>query len=135
MNQLLAHLIGDYFLQSDYCALNKTKRHFPCFLHCVLYTLPFLFLTQNFWALFLIFFTHFIEDRWSLIKYVIWFKNHINPKLSYYSFDKCSVTGYYDTWLNENYEARPKFITTWLYIISDNAYHLLCNFLILKYLG
>lgn len=135
MNQLICHLVGDYFLQSDYCVLNKTKRSFPCFLHCLLYTLPFLLLTQDFLALFLIFITHFVEDRWSLMKYVIWLKNHINPKLEYFSFDKCSITGYYDTWLNKNDDARPKFITTWLYIITDNSYHLICNFLILKYLG
>lgn len=133
MDQLLCHLAGDYFLQSDWMALNKNKQTVPCLAHVLLYTLPFFLLTTNPLALFLIAFTHFIFDRWSLVKYAIWVKNFINPSLSYYPFDKCSATGYYDDWINDASEpgVRPKFITTWLYIISDNTLHLLCNFIIL----
>jgi len=133
MEQLLIHLFGDYWLQSDWMALNKTKQTLPCSVHCFIYTLPFLLFTDNILALFLIFATHFVEDRWSLVKYFIWFKNHANPTLTYPSFDKCSVTGYYDTWNPDNKDGRPNWITTWLYIITDNSYHLLCNFLILNY--
>ena len=135
MEQLLVHLFGDYILQSDWMAMNKTKRTMPCFIHCVLYTLPFLFITQELLPLFLIFLFHFLEDRWYWVKYIIWWKNHLNPSFSFYPFVKCSVTGYYDSWLNDENEkdVRPKWITTWLYIFTDNTYHLLCNYLILKY--
>lgn len=138
MNQLLCHLIGDYIFQSPYMALNKNNKTIPCLIHCILYTLPFLFLTSDVLALFLIFATHFIEDRFYFMRYVVWLKNHLNPKFKYFPFDKCSVTGYYDDWHGGNEyekEVQPKFITTWIYIISDNTYHLACNFLILKYLG
>lgn len=134
MEQLLVHLAADYYFQSDWMALNKNKCSIPCLVHCLLYTLPFLLLTQNILALTLIFATHFIQDRWGIIKYLIWYKNRIGPDWSYPSYDKCSVTGYYDDWTNECKTARPKFITTWLYIISDNTYHLICNFVILKYI-
>lgn len=136
MQQLLCHLIGDYIIQDDYCAINKSKRTLPCLIHCITYTLPFIFLTHNLLALFLIFLTHFVEDRWSLAKYFIWIKNNINPYTNFKPFNKCNVTGFYDTWINKegDKDVRPRFITTWLYIFTDNTYHLLCNFLILKYI-
>lgn len=134
MEQLLVHLVSDYYFQSDWMALNKNKRCFPCLVHCLFYTVPFLFLTHNPLALFLIFVTHYIQDRWGIVKYFIWFKNRIGPDWTYPSFDKCNVTGYYDDWNNDGDNVRPKFLTTWLYIISDNTYHLLCNYFILKYI-
>jgi len=42
MLQLLAHLCGDYILQSDWMAQNKTKRSWPAFVHALLYSLCFL---------------------------------------------------------------------------------------------
>jgi hypothetical protein len=42
MTQLLAHLFGDFVFQSDYLAQNKAKRSWPCFVHCLLYSLCFL---------------------------------------------------------------------------------------------
>ena len=134
MEQLLIHLVSDYYLQSDWMATNKNKRCIPCLVHCLVYTLPFILLTHNILALFLIFATHFVQDRWGIIKYFVWYENRIGPEWSYPSYDKCSVTGYYDDWNNNCTTARPKFLTTWLYIISDNTYHLICNFLILKYI-
>lgn len=134
MEQLLVHLFADYYLQSDWMALNKNKKTLPCFVHCIIYTLPFLILTRSAIALLVIFGTHFLIDRFSLAKYLIWAKNHLNPSLSYYPFDKCKITGFYDDWDSTNVNGRPKFISTWLYIISDNTLHLLINFLALKYL-
>ena len=134
MLQLIIHLFSDYWTQSDYMALNKQDRTVPCLIHCILYTIPFMIFTTDILPLSLIFVTHFIEDRYGLVKYVIWLKNHLNPTFKYYPFKNCSVTGYHDDWLNDpNKEGvRPKFITTWLYIITDNSYHLTCNYYILS---
>lgn len=44
MTQLLAHLFGDYILQSDWMAQNKTKANWPAFCHALLYSLCFLWL-------------------------------------------------------------------------------------------
>lgn len=41
MTQLLAHLFGDYILQSDWMAQNKTKRSWPALAHALLYSLCF----------------------------------------------------------------------------------------------
>ena len=35
---LFAHCLGDYFLQTDYLALNKSKNNYILFIHAVLYT-------------------------------------------------------------------------------------------------
>lgn len=35
---ILGHLVGDYFLQNNWMALNKKNRFLPCFIHCILYT-------------------------------------------------------------------------------------------------
>ena len=119
-------------------ALNKSKRWFPCFIHCLLYTLVFTLITTDGLALFLIFSTHYIQDRYGWIKYFIWLKNHMNPTLSYPALINCNMTGYFDDWIDTEpqtkHSKRPKFITTWLFIITDNTYHLVCNFLILKWI-
>lgn len=50
----LAHLVGDYILQSHWEAQEKTKRWWPALLHAVTYGLPFLLVTQSPWALLVI---------------------------------------------------------------------------------
>ncbi|HLJ25346.1 MAG TPA: DUF3307 domain-containing protein [Candidatus Angelobacter sp.] len=41
MLQILCHLWGDYILQSQWMAENKTKRHWPAFVHALIYSLCF----------------------------------------------------------------------------------------------
>jgi hypothetical protein len=148
MEQILAHVFGDYLLQSDWMALNKSKRSLPCFIHVVIYTSVFLLLTTSWKALLVIGVFHFIFDRFPvIIRRLIWFKNHLGPGFKFVPFNKCEVTGYYDNILNEvtnkpftvdlvnGYGPRLNYITIWLYIITDNALHLLTNYLALKYLA
>jgi uncharacterized protein DUF3307 len=150
MTQIFAHLIGDYILQSDWMAMNKSKRTWPCLVHVLLYTSCFLFLTTSWKALLVIGGVHFILDRWPvIIRRLIWLKNHINPNFKYVPFEKCRVTGYFDTILMESnadiafvdksetvngFQPRLNYITIWLYIITDNLLHLLTNYLALTYL-
>lgn len=148
MEQLLAHIFGDYIFQSDYQALNKSKRSFPCLLHVLIYTSVFLLITTSWKALLVIGGVHFILDRWHfIIRRLIWCKNHIGPNFKFVPFDKCNVTGYYDNIMNEvtnkpftneiinGYGPRLNYITIWLYIVTDNALHLLTNYMAIKYLG
>ena len=95
MPQLLCHLFGDYFLQSDWMAMNKSKRSLPCLVHVCLYTLPFLLLTHSWKALLIIAGTHFVIDRFGVVRYFIWLKNHIGPK-GFPPWKLCSRTGYFD---------------------------------------
>jgi hypothetical protein len=148
MEQILCHLVGDYILQSDWMALNKSKRSIPCLVHVMIYTSVFLFLTTSWKALLVIGLVHFVLDRWHfIIRRLIWFKNHLSPNFKYVPFNKCEVTGYYDNILNEvnNKEytteiingnsPRLNYITIWLYIITDNILHLLTNYLAIMYFG
>lgn len=148
MEQLLVHLFGDYILQSDWMAMNKSKRSFPCLVHVLLYTSCFLLLTTSWKALLVIGVTHFIIDRWHTpLKRLIWLKNHFhfNPNQTYPEFKYCDTTGYYDDSpyntatpdymvLKKYGKPRLFFITMWLYIISDNLLHLTINYFALKYL-
>jgi hypothetical protein len=148
MEQLLAHVFGDYILQSDWMALNKSKRSLPCLVHVLIYTSVFLLLTTSWKALLVIGAFHFLFDRFPIIiRRMIWLKNHIGPGFVFVPFSKCEGTGYYDNILNEvtgkpytneiinGYGPRLNYITIWLYIITDNALHLLTNYLAIKYLS
>jgi hypothetical protein len=146
MEQLLVHLLGDFIGQSDYMALNKSKKTIPCLVHVLIYTSCFLLLTTSWKALVFIGVTHFILDRWHTpLRRLIWSKGHLNPTFSYPPFEYCNTTGYYDdspyntgtptqTDIEKFGKPRHFFLTMWLYIIHDNFIHLVCNYLALAYL-
>lgn len=124
MEQLLLHLFGDYVTQTDWMAENKTKNSNAALLHAIVYTLPFLLLKPSLLAVFVILSTHFVIDRWRLARYVIFAKNWLNnPSLQWAD---CSRTGYL--------ESKPVWMTTWLMIITDNFFHLACNYASLRWL-
>jgi len=147
MPQLFCHLFGDYILQSDYQAMNKSKHSLPCLIHVLIYTACFLVITTSWKALLVIGITHFILDRWHFFnKRLIWLKNHIGPGFKFVPFEKCNATGYYDNIMNEvtgkpftnevinGFSPRLNYITIWLYIVTDNTLHLVINYLALTYL-
>lgn len=72
---LWCHFLGDYLFQSDWMAVEKTKKWLPAAVHAVTYTLPFLVATRNPVALVVIGGTHFVIDRWRLARFVVWAKN------------------------------------------------------------
>lgn len=110
MAELLCHLIGDYCLQNQWMADNKTRRSWPCLVHCLLYTLPFLLLTRSPAALAVIFVTHFLIDRFRLAGY--WVRLYRIGQGDHV----------------------PPFLAVWLLIIVDNTMHLLTNHLALQFL-
>jgi Protein of unknown function (DUF3307) len=114
---LLAHLIGDYILQSDWMAQNKNKSSLPALAHVIAYSLPFLFLTTSPAALLFIAGSHFVIDRFRLARYVCWAKNFLGPGNRPWS--ECTATGYSTD--------RPAWMVVWLMIITDNTMHLICN--------
>ena len=67
MEQLLCHLVADYWLQNDWMATNKKKKWFPAIVHGFIYTLPFLLLTHSFMALLVIGVTHIIIDHTDIV--------------------------------------------------------------------
>lgn len=124
--QLVAHLFGDYLLQSHWMATQKTSKKTAAACHVIAYSLPFLMLGASWSALLVIVGTHFVIDHWRLACYVVWLKNFIAPRSAWRPWSECSGTGYPpDT---------PPWLAVWLLIIADNVIHLVINALALRYL-
>jgi hypothetical protein len=116
-DQFVAHLVGDYIIQSDWMANEKTKRSLAAAIHAVTYTLPFLLITRNPLALAIIAGTHFVIDRWRLARFVIWLKER--PWPGSLPLSQMGPTGYPAD--------KPAWLAVWLLIIADNTLHLICN--------
>ena len=134
-DQLVLHAIGDYVIQSDWMARNKTSRWVPAVFHAITYSMPFLLLTRHVAALLVIFGTHAVIDHYRLARYVVWAKNWIAPRwfedalhtnedgsrnrLRNYPWSECKATGYPSE--------TPPFLSVWLMIIVDNVMHVVIN--------
>ena len=115
---VLAHLVGDYVIQSHWMACEKTKRWWPAVAHGITYTLPYLLVTRSPWALLVIGGTHIVIDRYRLARHVVWVKNQLAPRGQYRPVEHTS-TGYpLDT---------PPWMAVWLMIVADNTLHLAIN--------
>ena len=101
MEQLLAHLAGDYLLQTTWMAQNKVKSWFAAAIHAAVYTLPFLLLASNTQQIVVIFATHAVIDRYRLA--TLWTRVLWSGKM-------------------------PDWLGGWLIILYDNTMHLGINF-------
>ena len=90
MEQLLCHLVADYWLQNDWMATNKKKKWFPAIVHGFIYTLPFLLLTHSFMALLVIGITHIIIDHTDIVCRLNQIKNWDFRQDNYSFFYFCS---------------------------------------------
>lgn len=115
---LLAHLVGDYLLQSHWMAVEKTNRWWPAIVHGIMYTLPYLFITRSFWALLVIAGTHVIIDHYRLAKHFGWLKNQFGPKRFRPTWGEAKGNAGYS-------ESTPAWLSIWLMIITDNTLHIL----------
>jgi hypothetical protein len=110
MIQLVLHLIGDFLLQNHWMAVNKKSKgafgFMVCTIHCALYSLPF-FLIASPIQVSLIFLSHFLIDRWYFVKW-------------------------YMKLVGQDGFAQPPF-APWSIFFVDMTFHLLCNYLILKF--
>lgn len=122
MNEGLAHLIGDYVVQSDWMATEKTKRHLPAALHGLTYAACFLPLTRDLRALAVIGGSHYVIDRYRLAKHVTWLKNQAAPRNHR---TPRTATGYR--------ESAPDWLAVWLMIIADNTLHMTINHYALRW--
>ena len=117
-DQIAAHLVGDYILQSHWMATEKTRRNIAAALHVSAYMLPFLLLRPSPLALAFIAGSHFVIDRWRLARFVVWAKNGMRGPVT--------ATGYP--------EDIPAWLSVWLLIAADNTMHILCNGFALTFL-
>lgn len=150
--QLVAHAIGDYVLQSDWMANEKTKQSLAAAVHALSYALPFLFLRPSVAAFAVIVGTHFLIDRWRLARFVVWVKNFAAPCEAWRVDSRDAAARYIDEvkfgraavtlgpWalvsINRRFDIcratgydpdRPAWLAVWLLIIADNVMHVLCN--------
>lgn len=114
-DQLVAHAVGDYLIQSDWMANEKTKSNVAAAAHACSYALPFLFLRPSKPALAIIVGTHFLIDRFRLARFVCWAKNQPAPMED----RTLTATGYPAD--------RPAWMSVWLLIIADNICHVILN--------
>jgi len=117
---VLAHLAGDYILQTHWMATQKTSRWAPAIAHGITYTLPYTLVTQSPSALFVIAGTHIVIDRFRLARHLMWLKNQFAPKAFRPLWVEAKVNGGYAA-------STPAWMAVWLMIIADNTVHLLIN--------
>lgn len=73
IEQLILHAIGDYLIQNDWMAKNKKiwtwTGELACQIHCITYSLPFLFIASPL-AVLAIYLSHYAIDRSG---FVMWY--------------------------------------------------------------
>ncbi len=123
-SQLMAHVVGDYVLQSHWMAVEKGRGWGAAVLHGLSYMVPFLLLTHSPLALLVISASHVVVDRYRLAKYVVWARNTLGGFHS--PWEECSTTGM-------PMEV-PAYLSAWLMIIVDNVIHVLINAAAIRWL-
>jgi hypothetical protein len=68
VDELIAHLFGDYVVQSTWMAERKLEAHGPALAHALSYAACFAPLTRSPARLAVIAATHFAIDRWRLVR-------------------------------------------------------------------
>jgi hypothetical protein len=124
-DQLLAHAVGDYILQSHWMATEKTKWSVAAACHALAYGLPFCLFGPSVAAMAVIVGSHFAIDRYRLARYVVWAKNWIAPHANR-PWAECAATGYAPD--------VPPWLSVWLLIVADNVLHVTINAAALRWL-
>ena len=125
--ELIAHLWGDYVLQTDHMAARKQASKRVALLHAAEYTACFLPLTRDPRALATIGLTHAAIDHWRLARPAVWATNQASPREHRYPYSESGWHGYP--------KGKPEWLAGWLLIIQDNAAHLAINHWALRHWG
>jgi hypothetical protein len=113
----LAHLLGDYVLQTHHQAQQKTRSWTHALTHAATYTAAHgALVTRDPLALAVIGGTHALIDRYRLARHVNWLKNQFAPREARPGH---TATGYP--------AGTPDWLAVWLLIATDNTIHLLVN--------
>ena len=109
MNWFIAHLVGDFLLQTDWMAKNKKENSWACTAHVACYILPFLLFADLTWQQFiLITAQHWIQDRTYIVKLSM---IHITRQRNF---------------------AQNEMFLPWSLIVVDNVWHLVCLYIIIE---
>lgn len=162
MEQLLAHLFGDYVIQNHWMANTKTVKTRAALVHALTYCIPFLLLAPSGHALLAIGVTHFVIDRFRLAR--LWVDFWGTGRSGLVLGKLMELRGYRLAELDEGekkvkwwvpvevldaptldqkaveatrlpyIEDAPAWMGVWLLIIVDNSFHLLINYSALRWL-
>lgn len=131
---LLGHLVGDYLLQNQWMALNKSKNTWIGWLsatvHCLLYTLAVCLFMWNFQFIWIIavFFSHFFIDKFGLGE--VYMKYIKRCGLQDYIYDVNRNSYYQDN--NTGQDMLTGGFRAFVYAVTDNTMHLVLMFLAYK---
>lgn len=130
---LIAHLVGDYVIQSSWMANEKTLHWLPAVAHGITYSLAYCFVfffmpwLYALIALAVIGGTHIVFDHYRFAKHIVFAKNFIGPKRTWPVWSDCKD--------NSGYPSKtPEYLATWLMIVADNTVHLIINLAIIALL-
>lgn len=101
---LVGHLAGDYLVQNDWMARNKTSSHLACLCHCLAYTFMVWACSSYWmpwWGVVVCFVAHYPFDRWRWAAYLM---THWSGQAHFAS------------------PAHPMY--PWSVVVVDNTYHL-----------
>lgn len=134
---LLGHLAGDYLLQNEFMAMNKSKNTWigwlAAFIHCILYTFAVCLFTWNFQLIWIIavFLSHFPIDKFGLAdKYMRYIKrsglkDYINHVVEGMTPRDVLDNPMYFT--GEQYNNLTGGFRAVVYTITDNTMHLILD--------
>jgi hypothetical protein len=75
VSPFIAHLVGDFLLQNEWMATRKTSSSLACSVHVLVYLVPFLLCSLEWWQLALIGLQHFLQDRTRMVAWWMrWWK-------------------------------------------------------------
>jgi|GEM_PF-1629559 len=119
MDFLIGHLFGDYILQNDWLANHKKQKNalgaIACSIHCVLWSISVLLFTG--W--------HCQTVRGNIVLGILLFASH-------YVIDRTNFVRWFMDKTKKFVMAREKG-DFWSLIVVDNTIHLLCLWLIQKF--
>jgi hypothetical protein len=73
MHPYLAHLIGDFLLQTEWMATNKKDKFIAIFVHVLVYLVPFVFTDLAWWQIVVIGLLHGAQDHSGFVMWWIRF--------------------------------------------------------------
>lgn len=132
MELLLGHLVGDYLLQNNWMAMNKSGSTFKCLIHCLIYTVAVCLICWiPDWRWFVIvFLSHYFIDRYSLADK--WLKLIKGRSLTeFLNADNSSKQLTSDFF---NHIILRGGFTSLVYCVADNTMHLLIMYYGMKFI-
>lgn len=132
---VLGHFVGDYLLQNQWMATEKSfpgkRGHIACTIHVALYTLAVaLFVGWHPLFLLVVAVPHWIIDRWSLGGKLLYLKNGYGPFKGVW--EKAPVCAAPAPDLLERNVWKTAFAAP-VYIFNDNTLHWVCLWFTVKY--